>query len=490
MFRLLLLTHRYLGIGVGALMVMWCLSGVVMMYHGYPELDEVSRVRNLAPIAWSACCKIADETLADDDPVEELQLEMLAGKPALRLRSGSASRMIDLGSGLAMGSVSVRQAGAVAAAYASGALPASPARSRVIDHDQWTVSGEFDADRPLYEFELGDAGGTHVYVSSVTGRAVQTTTARERFWNWLGSVPHWLYFAELRRHPALWSDVVIATSLLGCFLAAAGLCIGVLQWLHRPAGRCSPYHGLNLWHHMAGLAFGVLALAWVGSGLLSMNPWGWLEGAGAQQERVLLRNGPGPTGRQIKAALQAIAAACPAALVSLRAAPFNAETYFIATTAGGERSRLNAGGAPAPLNDVDLKHMVAVLGGTADAATPQLLTQEDNYYFSHGRDLARLPVYRMIRADGTRFYLDAASGTIVAKFDRSARAYRWWQQGLHRLDFLPAMRAHPQWDGLMLLLLSGVTVLCATGTYLGYRRLTRPRRYVQPPGPISTRVTP
>ena len=40
MARLILLLHRYLGIAVGALMVMWCLSGIVMMYVSYPALRE------------------------------------------------------------------------------------------------------------------------------------------------------------------------------------------------------------------------------------------------------------------------------------------------------------------------------------------------------------------------------------------------------------------------------------------------------------------
>jgi len=51
--RLILLLHRYLGIAVGVLMVMWCLSGVVMMYHGYPVLREGDRLAHLEPIAWN-----------------------------------------------------------------------------------------------------------------------------------------------------------------------------------------------------------------------------------------------------------------------------------------------------------------------------------------------------------------------------------------------------------------------------------------------------
>ena len=99
------------------------------------------------------------------------------------------------------------------------------------------------------------------------------------------------------------------------------------------------------------------------------------------------------------------------------------------------------------------------------------MTREDSYYFSHHRDVARLPVYRILLGDGTRYYMDVVSGTLVAKIDRSARAYRWLHQGLHRMDFAATLRGRPQWDVLVLLLMSGVTVLCATGAYLAIRRL-------------------
>jgi len=46
--RFLFVSHRYLGIGVGLLMVMWCLSGIVMMYVSFPELDAQSRRGGLA----------------------------------------------------------------------------------------------------------------------------------------------------------------------------------------------------------------------------------------------------------------------------------------------------------------------------------------------------------------------------------------------------------------------------------------------------------
>jgi hypothetical protein len=462
MARLILLLHRYLGIAVGALMVMWCLSGVVMMYVSYPALSESVRLKALQPIAWRNCCKIADALRAHSSP-KGIWIEMLGGRPVLF--SGEQPRPLDLSTGTWVEGISADQAAAVAHAFATSDSPA-PRLLGLIDRDQWTVSGDFNSSRPLYRLGLGDAAGTELYVSSRSGRAVQMTTARERLWNWLGAVPHWLYFTELRRHPNVWSQVVIVTSLLGCFLAGVGIYLGIRQFAARPARRWSPYIGFNLWHHLAGLTFGVFALTWVFSGLLSMNPWGWLQGAGAQTENAAIQGAPRPT--DLAAALQSLAEAHPGA-VSLKAAPLNGALYFVASGANGERLRLNERGAPAPISGTDLNFLTRALGRDETPRAPELLTQEDRYYFSH-HELAVLPVYRLVLASGMRYYLDSVSGMLVAKLDAESRAYRWLHEGLHRLDFAAGLRSRPQWDLLMLLLMSGVTVLSVTGTYLGYRR--------------------
>lgn len=475
MIRWLFLLHRYLGIAVGVLMAMWCLSGVVMMYVSYPGLQESTRVAHLAPISWSGCCAISAALPSEGPPVRSLRIEMLAGAPVLyRRAAGSSFQLTDLTTGAPIGSISAAQAASVADSYVDPPHTTTARLVGLIDYDQWTVAGDFDADRPLYHFKLGDGPGTELYVGSRSGQVVQLTTARERFWNWLGAVPHWLYFAQLRRNAALWSQVVIVTSLIGCFLAATGIYIGVRQWLRRPVGRFSPYHGFNLWHHIAGLIFGVFALSWVLSGLLSVNPWGLLEAGGAQAERARL-GGSANSNAQLRASLQALVNARLPDVVSISSAPLAGQLYFVTSGAAGVRSRLDDLARAAPLGETDLATIGKILRPSEPAAIPQLMTHEDAYYFSHHRDKASLPVYRLAADDGseTLYYIDPVSGELAAKIDRNARGYRWWHQGLHRMDFLPALRARPQWDALMLLLLSGVTVLCASGVYLGYRRLAK-----------------
>ncbi len=212
--RYLILIHRYLGTAIGIVMVGWCLTGIVMMYVRYPQLSATQRLHSLPPIAWQKCCAVSAAALPDDTAVEGFQLENLADHPALQLQLARGPRLnVDLATGESF-TASFAAAGERGRCSRYGRPPRFMA---LIAYDEWTVSGEFNRARPLYQFALDDASGTQVYVSSRSGRMVQSTTAQQRFWNWLGSVPHWLYFTQLRHQPRLWTQVVIWTSVAGCF---------------------------------------------------------------------------------------------------------------------------------------------------------------------------------------------------------------------------------------------------------------------------------
>jgi hypothetical protein len=402
---------------------------------------------------------------------------MLAGRAIADLTTAQGARtIVSLPSGEPIRGVSAREGVAVATAFAArfGLSPAiSPATA--VQWDQWTISEQFDRDRPLYRLSFGDAQGSELYVSGASGRAMQFTTRAVRFWNWLGAVPHWVYFSPLRRHGAYWQRLIIFCSLSGCFLTLTGLYIGVQQYLRRPTNRASPYRGYMFWHHIPGVIFGVLLLTWVTSGLFSVNPWGFLEGGDTSIERAEIV-GNFPRWREVQGSLQRMGARADLAdLVSLRSASLKGQLFFIGTRASGERLRLNARGEPAALSPLDWALYGRLLGAERP---PQLMSTEDAFYFDHHSDPISLPVYRLVLDDveRTRYYLDPVSGEILMKFDRGARGYRWLHEGLHRLDFIPVLRARPVWDVLMVMLLSGASVVCATGLYSAVLRVSGRRR--------------
>jgi hypothetical protein len=473
--RYLILIHRYLGTAIGILMVGWCLTGIVMMYVRYPEVSQADRLQHLRPVDWRGCCVASPASLSDDASVATFQVESLAGRPELHLQYADRSgQLIDLINGRIMAAVSLRNAANVASGYGAGAGP-PPRLLGLISYDQWTVSGEFNRARPLYLFALDDPPGTRVYVSAKTGQVVQVTTAQQRFWNRIGAVPHWLYFSQLRRNAALWTQVVIWTSLAGCFLAVFGIYIGVRQFLRRPAGRWSAYQGVLYWHHLPGLIFGLFALTWVASGLISMNPWGFLDSAASLPALDDLA-GPPLSGTQVKQVLRFLGAASLPQVVAVESTRLWGQPALIVTRTDGTRSRTNTDGGSVPLSPSDWTRIAQTLGGTG-AATPQLLTEGDSYYYSRPGVAAQFPVYRIILNDAhaTRLYLDPISGAPVDIIDSDGRWYRWLHRGLHTLDFSAATRARPVWDILMLLLLAGVAVISGTGTWMGWRRYIRIR---------------
>lgn len=484
--RALLLVHRYLGIGVGALMVTWCLSGIVMVFVPFPRLTEQQRIRGLPTIAWGGCCAIESDASPGDEVSAGFTIEMLAGRPVLRGRSGAGTfLLLDLLNGSAISGISAQEATEVARAFATHPAEGgrrvppqtSPRLMGLVDSDQWTLSGVPGAERPLYRFALDDGAETELYVSSRSGRAVQRTTTHERFWNWLGAIPHWLYFVGLRRHVVLWTGLIVYASLAGGFLTATGIVIGVGRILlrRRPGERWSPYRGFNLWHQVAGLIFGLLTLGWVASGTLSMNPWGLLDSTGAQLERARLA-GPPLSASRVKTAVQAVAGRFRlSSVLSLAFAPAAGRPYFIAEAEDGSRQRFDETGLAAPLAAVDLSRIGAALTLGVGTVLPERMDEEDAYYFSHRHEPVPLPVFRVVvgSEEETRYYLDPVSGDIEAKIDRNGKRYRWLHDGLHRIDFVPATRRGPIGYSLVLLLMTGVLTVCATGAYLGWRRLAR-----------------
>lgn len=467
--KLLIVLHRYLGVVVGLVMTLWCLSGFVMMYQGYPAFTRAEALRTLQPLdarAWP----LTLPALQDEDAFRSAEVRMLAGRPVLRVVRDDGPAIYDLRDGAFLEGFDAATAGAVATTYGDRTGAGEPARIEPIKVDQWSVGVGASRHQPLHRVSFADRAKTQVYVSGVTGEIVQDTTGRERLLGWLGAVPHWLYPTLLRQNSALWSQVVIWASVIGVFLTVTGLYVGIARFKRYKSGRWSPYRGWFYWHHITGLVFGVLTLTWVFSGLLTMNPWGWLE-----TRTPLQREDYG--GRFTWSALRPALERAPAMLgagkvARLSAKPIAGQLAFVAHTSDGGKRRFDTEGRPAALSEVDVRRGLAALGAKPQAL--DLLREEDAYYYGHHSPVT-LPVWRAVLSEpaGTRIYIDAVTGAPERLVDANARLSRWAENGFHSLDFARTLRWRPVWDLVVLPLLLGVTLACATGAYMSIQRVGR-----------------
>jgi hypothetical protein len=298
--RLVVYTHRWLGIAGCVLFIAWFASGVVMMYAGMPSLSAEERLMRLPPLDLSAArIEPSAAIAAAGFSPRSIRLGMLGTRPAYWLSAGADWATVYADTGAPITELSEGETRRLARAFVPEHASTLRHDASLVDSDQWTLSSALRPLMPLHRFALGDAARTELYISARTGEPVMKTTRRERVWGYLGAVLHWLYFTPFRQDTALWANTIIYLSLAGSIMCLLGIVWGI--WRYSPVARFrlkrvpshSPYAGMMKWHHYAGLLFGLTTFTWIFSGLMSMTPWDWSPGSSpTRQQREAVTGGP------------------------------------------------------------------------------------------------------------------------------------------------------------------------------------------------------
>jgi hypothetical protein len=468
--RTVFLAHRWLGVLLSLFFAVWFGSGVVMIYVGYPDADDRQRIAGQAPLVRAHCCS---GQLKDIAPGERLRLRML--EDALVI--GREEVWHVAGSAAPLAAPDARRVGEIARSWL-GADRTPIVRVTRLHNDQWTVSARYDSFRPLYRVELAD--GRWLHVAGTSGEIVLVTDRRQRGWNWVGAISHWIYFTALRECPKLWSRLIIWLATAGVALAAAGMWGGLKQWRwqRRKRGKSPiPYHGIAYWHHASGLVFGVLVFTFILSGLFSMNPWGLFSSPGVTAgDRAALHGdaGPLPPRRIIDAWKRFDAIQPDFAPRELVVFAFDGHWWlrFLNGRDAPRLMRVDATGTLAQLPDAAVESVADRLAAEGGEIDRVWLERPELYYYSHHGERP-FPVLRLRLQDARRswYYLDPASGDFAHKNDTTRRSYRWWFNALHSLDFPWLIEHRPAWDIVVILVCLGGLIVSATGVVVGWRRL-------------------
>src|SRR6185436_11387227 len=271
----LIYIHRWVGIVLGLVFVVWFVSGVAMMYVGMPRLSVSERLGHMKPLDLStARVEPVEAARANDAQGRQLRVEMFYdGRPIYRF-DGATKVYADTGE--AVPGVSAEEALALVRRWVPQYASSVRYDAYLTNSDQWTL-GERRGTMPLHRIAVGDPAGTHYYVSEVTGEPTMKTDRRSRVLGYVSAVLHWTYFTSFRRNQALWLQSVAWAALLGTFMTFAGLVVGIVrtryprQYRMRSGPSHSPYVGWMKWHHYVGLIFGLVTMTWAFSGAMSLD---------------------------------------------------------------------------------------------------------------------------------------------------------------------------------------------------------------------------
>ena len=481
--RWVIFCHRWMGLVLCPFVILWFASGIVMLYSGFPEVTEeewFEKAARIEPGAIRVSPEIAYHKLGWAGVPDTVEISVLDGRPVYRFRAERDRGIVFADSGDVLSAVTRDFALRVAARWTRQAGERARLEGPISEPDQWTVSGEYRALRPLFKFSWPD--GEQAYVSAQSGEVVQHTTSETRLAAYFGAIPHWLYWTPLRKNGRQWYRVVVWLSSALVCLGLLGLLLGI--WMFSPSGRYRvhqkpsrvPYAGQKRWHMILGLSFGLLSCTWAFSGLLSMEPFAWLSGSPEVASKVdaALRGG---------VRLETFAGKSPAAALEqagietkrVEFVLFDGRPYYLIRNSA-QASRI----VPVQGEPMDQFDSPGILKVVRDASQPaavveaRVVSQYDAYYLDrHNQHPLPALLVRLNDQARSAFYVDLKTARLVEAYDRRSRWNRWLYHGLHSWN-LPWLYSHrPAWDVLMMVLLLGGLALGVTGGVLAVQVVAR-----------------
>ena len=480
MQRVLVQLHRWMGVVLCLMFAAWFASGIVMIYVPFPLLPLADRIdrAELVDVDRIRVAPIEAIDVADAGPSAGIRLRSQDGRPQYVVSDDGRVAVVQADTGELAAALAASSADRIAREF-SGIATRSV--HGPVQYDQWVVYGAFDALRPYYRVRLDDPAGTDLYVSAITGEVVQRTTRSQRGWNYVGAVVHWIYPTVIRKHWALWDQLVWWVSLAGIVLALVGIYLGILRWRSAvrsgQRGLSSPYRGWMKWHHVGGLTVGAVVLTWIFSGWLSMD-----------HGRLFSTPSPAPdhverfAGMSVRTAAEMIpvdALADTAPFSHAEIGAFAASPVLRTAGPNGPKLWRLFDNRLQEYRPTTAEVSAAVANAWPDYEPVDSYVLDKNDVYTSLRE-GPLPTdtVRIVLNDpaDTWVHIHPTRAEIVSIMDRSRRVYRWLFNGLHSFDFPGLVDRRPLWDALMIALLSCGFIFCVTAVVIGFRRIRQTTR--------------
>ena len=465
--------HRYLGLMLSVLFVVWFLSGFVMMFHSFPRPLKSEYLKLNQPIGHFDSLPLGDSAtaLSLETCLERLYLRRVDGDGQEQLLAYPSWQPIS-----GFPEAECRQ-------LALARCPEGVDSVQTLTHfDMWIPWERYAEYFPIYKYHMDDDVQTELYVSSVTGEIVQESTHVKRLAAWFGAIPHWVYIKHLRLNAGLWKNTVIVLSALGSLMCLAGIILGfhyLLRMRRRKSAGFNPYKKFWMkWHYGLGLFFGLVTFTYVFSGMMSLCsvPQFVAPGNGRRpmvkskdKEMVCL-----PL-ESFSRPVDSIVAYFPDA-IKVEWTIIGSEPFYRVTQDDGSVVMAQGDSSktvrklffePSEVEKIFAKeigrypHQIVLQG------------EYDNYYRPNSKGDKVLPVYRIDvkNPQHTAIYVDPATASKVGEFTSNSRVHRWVYQFLHAFD-TPWLLSHPTIRlFLELFLMVGGTLLSVTALGLTWKRI-------------------
>jgi len=286
--KLLIYSHRWLGIGITTMFLFWTLSGVVLMYYGHPQITTGERLLRLESINLSTATVTPAEAAAkagiqSPRAPYRVRLSMFNGRPVYRITRNSIGNWsaVYADTGEVLSNIGPEQAVKWMKRFAPEYSSTMTYDAYLDSPDEFTRIPTLAGFAPLHRIAMNDPAGTEYYVSEKSNDIIQKTDRRGRVLAFSGYIIHNLFFFRQRTWWTPLLDFIAWTAML---MVVTGVAVGIWRVALKPRFRhkgvlsYTPYSSWMKWHHYAGLGFGLFSISWILSGMIPITTFpvrGW-----------------------------------------------------------------------------------------------------------------------------------------------------------------------------------------------------------------------
>ena len=479
MFRKLIYsTHRILGTLLSILFLMWCLTGFVLIYHTFPSANKKEKDARLEFISDEQLPDIASiiKQIPAGSEIDHIYLKRYLGQTIFQIQCGKQKYDIPADSTQQLPANDWKRIEAVANVWCQASIAKVDTLREL---DQWIPFGQLKKEFPIYKFYFNDEEKHQLYVSSQSTEVLQYTSSDQRFWAWIGAIPHWAYFTSLRQDRDLWITSVVCLAALGILMTISGIYVGIDAYVQRYKRKglfSLPYKKWYWWHHITGMLFGLFVLTWIFSGMMSLvDTPEWLGKTHHEypvsevmaEGKISPENYPLDYREVIKAYSGKIKYIewDNFRRIPLYNIQINQKKMTIDASDDTVKNLL--------LSEANVLEAVSAIYGKAMPSKVTLLQEYDSYYIARSGHLP-LPVYKVAidDPDASCYYVNPKTGQYRYVNNHSRWSF-WLYQGMHSLKIKYLVNHPVIWTIVMWFLLIGASIVSLTGMRVGIRYIVR-----------------
>ncbi len=473
--------HRILGTLLSILFFMWFFTGLVLIYHTFPKVNQKQKVvtlellgENLPPVSSVL------NRIPENSEIKSLSVDKYLGQTTFHIETAEKKYDVLADSTLHLPPVDWSRIEAVARVWCKAPIAKIDTLHKL---DQWIPFGKLKKEFPIYKFHFNDSEKHQLYVSSKSAKVLQFTTKKQRFWAWMGAIPHWVYFTLIRQDRDLWITSIICLGILGILMTLSGIYVGIdayYKQYKKQGNLSSPYKKRwYWWHHVTGILFGIFVFTWIFSGTMSVvDTPKWLGKTTKEYPIKEKMNSKIPAFSDYPLDYREVLKAYQGKIVSIQWGRFRDKPLYHIKTKK-KKVTIDASEDSVKslyLTEASVLEAVSAIHNDSTSKKIELLHQYDSYYIARSGHLP-LPVYKVTvkNKDGSCYYVNPSTG----KYRYVDNHYRWgfWlYPGTHSLKIKWLVNHPLVWTIVMWVLLLGGALVSLTGVILGFRYIVRKSR--------------